>query len=485
MIARYWADLEISKAVNGYWSPLLSWLLAPMTWVGIDPLFGYRILVVVMALMLCLAVVWLGRPAAGTLGGRIAIVMLWASVGTFIAGGMAVMTPGTLSGVVFAGVLLAAHRFVTRTTVWRGVVFGGSLALLFFAKSAAFYGAVVMLVVIGVIVWRRAGGLRRGYVAAALTFLVPSVLWIIAISVKYHRLTMSTAASYNWSIAGPTQPPHPVLLVGHLPPVNATDPWAWVDPSWLPMPQWSGFENLSYVIQRGFFLTWSGYSGALTYSPLVLLGLAGLFHPRLGRAGRTVRVALIATIVAVMATYAISLMETRYTLLFVIPLVVLSAMWVRKPMGMSTPLLAVLGVLFATMVIPAFNNIRAAEAVDISFTGAYDVSMRSRSVVPPGSTIAGPEISTLVSTFAYCYWTDTHCLANYTLTGDPGTDATAINDMRAHGIQYYVVLNDQGPRIANLVKVYEERPPDRGCFHVDRGLYLTCTPPTIAVYRVS
>lgn len=42
-IAHYWATGQTGLMVSGYWGPLLSWLMAPWLWIGMEPLTAARV----------------------------------------------------------------------------------------------------------------------------------------------------------------------------------------------------------------------------------------------------------------------------------------------------------------------------------------------------------------------------------------------------------------------------------------------------------
>src|SRR5713226_3943071 len=57
-IASYYANTQTDLAISGYWGPLLSWLLAPLLKLGIEPLIAARTVMAVSAVIF-----WLGCMA--------------------------------------------------------------------------------------------------------------------------------------------------------------------------------------------------------------------------------------------------------------------------------------------------------------------------------------------------------------------------------------------------------------------------------------
>ena len=42
-IARHYADMDWHAAINAYWGPLVSWLMAPLIALGVDPYMAFKI----------------------------------------------------------------------------------------------------------------------------------------------------------------------------------------------------------------------------------------------------------------------------------------------------------------------------------------------------------------------------------------------------------------------------------------------------------
>ena len=42
-VAEYWSTGNLDFAVNGYWGPLLSWLMVPFLWLGVETLFAAKL----------------------------------------------------------------------------------------------------------------------------------------------------------------------------------------------------------------------------------------------------------------------------------------------------------------------------------------------------------------------------------------------------------------------------------------------------------
>ena len=50
-IAEYWAAGNFELAVTGYWGPLLSLLMVPFLWLGVDPLISGKLAMLISAIV--------------------------------------------------------------------------------------------------------------------------------------------------------------------------------------------------------------------------------------------------------------------------------------------------------------------------------------------------------------------------------------------------------------------------------------------------
>ena len=48
-VAEYWSVGNFDLAVNGYWGPLLSLLMVPFLWIGVDPLISGKLVMLISA----------------------------------------------------------------------------------------------------------------------------------------------------------------------------------------------------------------------------------------------------------------------------------------------------------------------------------------------------------------------------------------------------------------------------------------------------
>ena len=233
-IAEHYAAGDWGRAVNGYWGPLCSWLLAPLIALGADPLVAAEL-------------VQLG-VGAGTV---VALRRLCLSCGvrTATADGLALVTVPLVLHLAFQNVyadllvamllLLFCSEIVptagdrTRGHTWRAGVWAG---LAFLAKPYALPVVVVVVAARAVVVARRHGGpvpgvrpWRDGAVTLA-TMAAIVLPWLVVLSAHYGEPTVSRSIGYNVAVVAPGSTGQPMTR-GLVEPDGSSSLFAWEDPS--------------------------------------------------------------------------------------------------------------------------------------------------------------------------------------------------------------------------------------------------------------
>lgn len=223
-IAYKYYNGNFSEAVNGYWGPLLSWLLAPLLALIKDPLLAFRLLSIAIGWFTFWQACLLLRKFqfSATLFILSAVTLLIMITGYVFA----LVTPDLL----FAGICLwlvnglMALQQSMRTKYMLQVAVAA--ALLYFTKSYGFYFSLAVITVFFAAgFFRKTTGnrqLAKRFLSCIGLFLLISLAWIICLSKKYERFTIATAGTYNHQIFGPSSPGPPMYHVGLMEPSNAT-----------------------------------------------------------------------------------------------------------------------------------------------------------------------------------------------------------------------------------------------------------------------
>jgi hypothetical protein len=219
-----------SAVANGYWSPLLSWSLAPFLLVGVDPLPATKLVGILaaagtlVAVDRLLAVLPVGRRARVTTNLGLTPFTLQAAV-TWIGPDLLVAVPVL---VLTERVVSGAWQRSWRTAAGTGVV--GGVAYL--AKLYAL--PVVIVVLLGAVVVAarhdpvRAARRGAAIAAGALVVIAP---WVLVISATEGHPTVGTAAGFNAEVLSSGSRGAPVLHDGLFAPPHPGSVSAWEDPA--------------------------------------------------------------------------------------------------------------------------------------------------------------------------------------------------------------------------------------------------------------
>ena len=232
-IARKYRAWEFSDAINGYWSPLLSWLVAPLLCLGAPMEITGKCLEIAIGAGALAAVWWLGKRLELPEGVRV-----WTTLALVPAVAMYALTDTTPD--VLVAVLLAVYIGVVigpdyPRSPWLGAACGLLGALAYLAKAYAFpFFLAHFLAVSGYLFVRRRSSrveLRRLAAATAAGLLVFAVVaggWAGLLSRKYSRPTIGTTGGYQFSLHGQG---HPTDVGGLYPPATKLAISAWEDPT--------------------------------------------------------------------------------------------------------------------------------------------------------------------------------------------------------------------------------------------------------------
>lgn len=324
--ARYLAEGRFAQSVSGVWSPLVSWCVAPLVALGIDPLHAlYAILALWGA-----AVVWFTGRLLERTG---ALSAGWSAVALLLVADATVKWGATSwPDVILAACLLAAagelsrpDLAVSRLPAIRCGVWGG---LAYLGKA---YGLPFFLVLVPIsLLALHAGRTDRRKILAAwgiatATAVAVAAPWILAVSWKFQRPTIGLAGSLNHAIVGPDDPSRDELWK----PVEGRVT-VWEIPETRDYRYWSPFDGRESFLHQARF-TWRTAKqirdAVLRFDYLGLsvglVVLAPFLAWSMGRSQETRRAAWFAAVAAAFcAPLALVNFEYRYVEPFLRPLCV-------------------------------------------------------------------------------------------------------------------------------------------------------------------
>ncbi|MBV8068385.1 MAG: hypothetical protein JO270_00670 [Acidobacteriaceae bacterium] len=253
-IAAEYAGGHWRTAVNTYWSPLFSWLLALGMAAGVPGALFARLLLIMSGLLGLRALRRLLTVL--NLQGNVAAMTMITAVPMFCYFAFHDVTPDVLVVALLLAYLGITCAPEASAPQWLCAgILGG---LLYFAKAYCFPFVIAHLLVTTVIrVFAAAEAAARkrqvaGGVLAIATVILVSAPWLVLISMKAGRLTLSTAGAYNFKLALIGKSGHPMLSQGLFAPPNPYAVSIWEEPDTMPLhtPAASLSARVSAVIRN-------------------------------------------------------------------------------------------------------------------------------------------------------------------------------------------------------------------------------------------
>ena len=254
-IAKKYAAGDYLDAINGFWSPLISWLLIPFLKFQIDPLVAFNILGFLSGLVI---IILLGKYfIMFEIDQNVANAFLLAAAPLCISVAYGYMTPDFL-----ALPFLLAYIYILISPgylnkIHNAILCGVFGALAAYAKCYNFYFFVIHFFIIHAIWYYRAidtYSRKRIFMmlnCGLIPYLFLTIPWIFILFKKYGVLGFNTAAHYNLLYFG-FGLSNPIHSGGLFPLPNATAFSAWEDPYLMTSPVLNSvsIENLIHLFEN-------------------------------------------------------------------------------------------------------------------------------------------------------------------------------------------------------------------------------------------
>ncbi|MBX7218672.1 MAG: hypothetical protein K1Y36_01885 [Blastocatellia bacterium] len=486
-IAREYASGQYSQAVNGYWGPMISWLLVPLLWVKLEPIYAAKLLSTAVGMG-----VWVGFAhwlADFKLASAIRRILELTAIPLILYFALSVITPDLfLLGwylLYFKIIFAQSYPTTPRSGLWCGV--WGALA--FLTKAFAFYFFLAHFLLSTLLHYVAAEpqvkqNVLRHCLTGMLVFGFLSLPWIGILSLKYHRLTISTTGGYNYALIGPRSLGHPVEHLGLIAPANDFAQTAWEDPSLLPVQSWSPFESWESFQYQLAFLWRTGLEIVSIYQNFSILWIPLLgFLVVFGWLRRWIHSPLIQSVppeprlwhwLSVFSLYTagncLFLVFDRY--LWVNYLLFLGgAGWLAQslPWPRNWMRIALASVLAATFLVTPLQNLTSAVKgtnLDLAVNnGMYELSEVLRTNYHIGGRIASD--TNWHWTLYLAYFLN----AKYYGTVPKGITVSQLErDLQRHQIDYFVVWNDSPdkPLFPQYLRIRIPEIPNLGIYVLKR-----------------
>ncbi|MDD3803798.1 MAG: hypothetical protein PHW02_05365 [bacterium] len=244
---------ECALAVNGYWPPLVSWLLMPFILIFSDAVLSFKILSLFIGLF---ALFSFGRLLdAIRMEFRLKAMAMAVSVIGVLYFSMVVASSDFLTASVmifYLSIVIGKDAFKSKRFFLKA---GAAGFVLYLSKTYGFFFFLSHFTVISAIEFFASGERKRilaAYASAVGLFLMLSLLWIVPISVKYGEFTVGTTGKFNYASFGPVREEvrGPYVHAMKLPDTLSTSNWD--DPSDVYPSAWNPFssaDNMKHQIK--------------------------------------------------------------------------------------------------------------------------------------------------------------------------------------------------------------------------------------------
>jgi hypothetical protein len=255
-IAEKYLRGEFGNAINGYWGPMISWLMVPFLAVGIDSLVTAKI-VSLLAGLAALFGIWL-LSFRFAMNNRVRIWMMLIMVPLILTFAVMTITPDVLVLCVLAFYLYYVFNTEYLEKPSNGILCGTFGGLAYLCKSFAFPFFLIHFLIFNTIHYLGSSSkenrkaLLRNYFLGMAVFAVICSIWISAISIKYGKLMFGTSGSFVHALSASNYKDNPVHKWGFLEPSNPTAISSWEDPTYFWMKDWNPFgswESLQQQVQ--------------------------------------------------------------------------------------------------------------------------------------------------------------------------------------------------------------------------------------------
>lgn len=451
-IAHHYATGNWQDAVNGYWSPLYSWLIAPFLTYGFDPFQAVLIAKILSLIIGFFTIIGVSRLASTfQLDGQVKKAVLISSVPITLFFAISRVTSDLLVVclLVYYFTIIFNPRYPDKW--FNGVLCGLIGAAAYLSKSYIFPFFVVHFLCFNLIYYykllktKKKHYILKNFVLGFSLFFIISGLWVGTISQEYNKLTIGTATDYNHKIVGPQYQAHPVYFLGLLKPPNNNAISIWEDPSTIELDDWNpleSWENFQFQLK----LLWKNICKEIAFieyfsllSVIIVIVSLFLIFTTKSKKTRENLVYLLITILIYSAGYCLIFVEQRYLwpvciLLLLLGFYLIDSTYKNRIFNSNSRNVFLIVLMVSFMVMPTYGL--------ISYVSTdYEVSTLSKTL-KNNYKIHGNIASN-------DNWAGTLCISYYLeakyfgLTKQTDNFTYLENELKANDIDYYFVWNEQ------------------------------------------
>ena len=254
-LAQKYVAGDFQNAINGYWGPLLAWLLVPFVYFGSGHVFAINAINLILGI-LTITGVWI-LSGRFEITPKIRVILIICLLPIVLKFSLVQPMDFLLVCILVFYLAIVFNRNYPETTgsgLFSGIL--GSLAYL--TKAYAFPFFIVHFFIMNILHYFRKvtkedrKKVLKSALAGFVLFFLISGAWIMVISDKYGYYTFSTMRKTNFNAPGPEAMGGglefgvPVFYEGFFEPPNKTAFVVWEDPSYLRGKPWSAWQSWSH-----------------------------------------------------------------------------------------------------------------------------------------------------------------------------------------------------------------------------------------------
>jgi len=340
-VAQKYLAANFTDAINGFWGPMISWLLVPLLFFDIDPLLAVRMLSLVIGGLTIFGIYRLSYRFE--MIATIRNLVLLISVPVILS--FSIKFSG--ADLLLIGILIYYFNIIFRpdySRLVRNAVYCGCLgAIAYLTKGFAFAFFVIHFILFNLLHYfavetrtDRKRVLRHALVGLGIFGLL-SMPWIYLISAKYQRIVISPTGAYNFAVmANPHSLDHPMAFQGLLDPPNASGLSIWEDPTYLKVEAWSPLQSwqamkseLRLVYGNGLQILQVLNQFSLLATTILVAYLLFFFAPLRGLLRERLHYPLV-TLLLYLAGYSLIQVQARYLWVGAVLLLVMGGVLMQR-----------------------------------------------------------------------------------------------------------------------------------------------------------
>lgn len=281
-IARNYLNGHLFYAINGYWSPLYSWLLIPfMSFLpgNLGNIVATKIFAIFIGLFTMVAIyLVIDNLNFNNFSKSIFLLTIIPYLLLFTFN---FITPDLLVVCILLFYLNFLMDKKYRKNKYMGFLIGFLASIAFLSKSYFFFFFLIHFILSNLFYIKKYSQdrsvIKKNLLLGLSVFLVISSVWAVIISEKYDTITIGTSGSYNYALIGPESNNHAMFYQGLITPPNEFSVSSWEDPSYFEIKKWSPLESTQNFVHQFKIILNNIYDIILFSSYLLFIPILAVF----------------------------------------------------------------------------------------------------------------------------------------------------------------------------------------------------------------